>query len=109
VYGAWMSKEHFSVSRSHPVSCSASLPKLESAVRARITTYRPAPVIAKSTGPTWNLLYFVEKNRCRDVAPKQAAKYDGVRAGKMRWSSTMGQRPPSRETALKTVDLDAEG
>ncbi len=107
MYGAWLSKEHFSVANSDPVCTSASLTKVESAIRARVTTFRPASVIAKLGGHDWNLVCFVEKNRCRDVDPKQAVKYEGVRAGTVQWSSTMGHYPPTRETNLSTVDLDA--
>ncbi len=106
MYGAWLSKEHFSVADSDPVCTSASLTRVESAIRARVTTYRPASVIAELDGHNWNLVCFVEKNRCRDVDPRQAVKYEGVRAGTVRWSSTMGDHPPTRETTLSTVELD---
>jgi Protein of unknown function DUF262 len=107
MYGAWLSKEHFSVPHSNPVCTSASLARVESAIRGRVTTYRPASVIAKLAAHEWNLVCFVEKSQCRDIDPKQAVKYEGVRAGTWQWSSTMGNRPPTRETTLGTVDLDA--
>ncbi|MCK8671531.1 MULTISPECIES: hypothetical protein [unclassified Rhodococcus (in: high G+C Gram-positive bacteria)] len=54
----------------------------------------------------WQLMFFVEPDRLREITRGQGRKYEGVRAGWLRWSSTMRAVPPVAETSTPTVDLD---
>lgn len=109
MYGAWRSREHFSVERSAPWFVSDSLDKVEEAVRSQVTHYRPNAVIAGDDDGTWSLLYFVELQRLRRSTPEQAVKYEGVRAGRVPWSSTMRPPPETTETTAPSIDLDRLG
>lgn len=109
MYGAWRSREHFSVERSAPWFVSESLDKVEAAVRSQVTHYRPSAVIAVDNDDTWTLLYFVEFRQLRPITPEQAVKYEGVRAGALPWSSTMRPPPEAVETTAPSIDLDRLG
>ncbi|EME51518.1 hypothetical protein G352_25472 [Rhodococcus ruber BKS 20-38] len=54
----------------------------------------------------WQLVYFAEPSRLRPITRMQGRKYEGVRAGAIRWSSTMRAMPPASETAVATRDFD---
>lgn len=109
MYGAWKSREHFSVARSDPWFVSESLDKVEAAVRSQVTHNRPSAMIAGDNDGTWSLIYFVELQTLRRITPEQAAKYEGARAGRVPWSSTMRPPPEPTETTAPTIDLDRLG
>ncbi|WP_010596669.1 hypothetical protein [Rhodococcus sp. P14] len=109
MYGAWRSREHFSVAGAAPMYTSVNVHVLAEAARAAVGPGRgPAPVLAELFGDGgWRLVYFAELSRLRPITRAQGRKYEGVRAGVIRWSSTMRAVPPASETAVVTRDLDA--
>lgn len=108
MYGAWRSREHFSVAGSAPMYTSVNVHVLAEAARAAVGPGRgPAPVLAELCDGGWELVYFAEPSRLRPITRAQGRKYEQVRAGVIRWSSTMRAVPPAPETAVVTRDLDA--
>lgn len=108
MYGVWTSREHFSVPGSNPAATSVDVHALADAARRDSDTGRgPAPVIAELVAGDWQLVYFAEPDRLREITRGQGRKYEGVRAGRLRWSSTMRAVPPVTETSAATRDLDA--
>lgn len=108
VYGAWRSREHFSVTGSAPIYTSVNVHLLAEAARAAVGSRRgPSPVLAELVGDgAWQLVYFAEPSQLRPITRAQGRKYEGVRAGTLRWSSTMRTVPPASETAVITRNLD---
>lgn len=107
MYGVRRSREHFSVPGSNPAATSVDVHVLaDAACRDRGAGRGPAPVIAELVVGGWQLVFFVEPNRLREITRGQGRKYEGVRAGWLRWSSTMRAVPPVVETSTPTVDLD---
>jgi len=108
VYGVWRSREHFSVPGSNPAATSVDVHALADTVRRGCEAGRgPAPVIAELIAGVWQLVLFAEADRLREITRAQGRKYEGVRAGRLRWSSTMRAVPPVSETSAPTRDLDA--
>ena len=108
MYGVWTSREHFSVPGPNPAATSVDVHALADAARRDGGTGRgPAPVIAELVAGDWQLVYFTEPGRLREITRGQGRKHEGVRAGRLRWSSTMRAVPPVTETAAPTRDLDA--
>ncbi|WP_232622159.1 hypothetical protein [Rhodococcus rhodochrous] len=64
-------------------------------------------MIAERVAGVWQLVFFAEADRLREITRVQGRKYEGVRAGRLRWSSTMRAVPPASETTAPTRDLDA--
>ena len=108
MYGVWRSREHFSVPGSSPAATSVDVHALADAARRAGGVVRgPAPVIAERVVGVWQLVFFAEADRLREITRVQGRKYEGVRAGRLRWSSTMRAVPPASETTAPTRDLDA--
>ena len=108
MYGMWTSREHFSVPGSNPAATSGNVHALADAARRKRGAGRePAPVIAELVAGDWQLVYFAEPDRLREITRGQGRKYEGARAGRLRWSSTMRAVPPVTETSAPTRDLDA--
>lgn len=109
VYGAWRSREHFSVAGSDPMYTAVNVHVLAEAARAAVGPgHGPSPVLAEHRGDSgWGRVYFAELSRLRPITRAQGRKYEGVRAGVIRWSSAMRAVPPAPETAVVTRDLDA--
>ena len=106
MYGAWRSRKHFSVAGSNPVYTSVDVHALADASRAATGPGRgPSPVIAERIGAEWQLVYFAAPSKLREITRAQGRKYEGVRGGTMRWSSTMGNVPPAHETDVVTQHL----
>ncbi|MEV8190959.1 hypothetical protein ACRAJ3_03495 [Rhodococcus pyridinivorans] len=107
MYGMRTSREHFSVPGSNPVATSVDVHALaETARRIGGVGRGPAPVIAELVTGDWQLVHFAEADRLREITRAQGRKYEGVRAGRLRWSSTVRAVPPVTETAVPPSDLD---
>ena len=108
MYGVRTSREHFSVTGSNPAATSVDVHALADTARAQRGTGRgPSPVIAELVAGTWQLAYFAEPEGLREITREQGRKYEGVRGGRLRWSSTMRAVPAVPETSAPTRDLDA--
>jgi hypothetical protein len=107
MYGIWKSREHFSVAGSNPAATSSDMHALAATARRdRGAGRAPSPVIAEHVAGVWQLVYFAEPAGMREITRDQGRKYEGVRAGTVRWSSTMRAVPPVSETTAPTRDLD---
>lgn len=107
MYGMRTSREHFSIPGSNPVANSVDVHALaETARRIGGVGQGPAPVIAELVTGDWQPVYFAEADRLREITRAQGRKYEGVRAGRLRWSSTVRAVPPVTETAVPPRDLD---
>ncbi|MFZ2527492.1 MAG: hypothetical protein WAX14_07535 [Rhodococcus sp. (in: high G+C Gram-positive bacteria)] len=103
-----MSRELFSVPGSNPAATSVDVHALADAARCDGGTGRgPAPVIAELVAGGWQLVFFAELDGLREITRGQGRKYEGVRAGRLRWSSTMRVVPSVSEASAPTRDLDA--
>ncbi|WP_254707643.1 hypothetical protein [Rhodococcus pyridinivorans] len=92
---------------SNPAAVSVDVHGLADASRrAGGVGWGPAPVIAELVAGVWQLVFFAEVDRLREITRAQGSKYEGVRAGRLRWSSTMRGIPPVSETMAPTRDLD---
>ena len=89
MYGAWRSREHFSVAGSDPMYTSVNGHVLAEVARAAVGPgHGPSPVLAELLGDGgWQLVYFTEPSRLRPITRAQGRKYEPVRAGAIRWSS----------------------
>lgn len=80
MYGMRTSREHFSIPGSNPVATSVDVHALaETARRIGGVGRGPAPVIAELVTGDWQLVYFAEADRLREITRAQGRKYEGVR------------------------------